>query len=389
MNSSGHYNSYYSSEFYAMNHALITKYNVKIVEIDSARSTYIVSDFKDMNIENDIFVSVSRHSIQQKESSNTVELTEIMMKIRSTNTNLINFVNNIVNEHNKYKDSLTNDKTYHYNLLNFDSSGRPNFRRTILSFKNNKRNLMDHMISNNIKRIKEDIERLNDESYYIKRGLKRKLGYLFYGPPGCGKTSCVSAISDYTKRHIIEVPMSYIKTNQQFEAILNVDYINSEYKVKKEETIMLLDEIDVCESMHNRDNEEKKVECKEIVKTEILDMIKYKDADTFNLGVFLSRIDGITNLDGLIIIGTTNHIEKLDPAIYRDMRMTSIEFTYATKNDIIEMIEKYCEQKIDTDDMKYIPDGNAQLSHAKVRNIIIRNNEKYNNIINELKDYVK
>jgi SpoVK/Ycf46/Vps4 family AAA+-type ATPase len=65
-------------------------------------------------------------------------------------------------------------------------------------------------------------------------GLRYRQKILLYGPPGCGKTCHVNAIANYDKRHIIEIPMSRIKTNKELENIINLTQIN-EVTFKKEE----------------------------------------------------------------------------------------------------------------------------------------------------------
>jgi ABC-type multidrug transport system ATPase subunit len=40
---------------------------------------------------------------------------------------------------------------------------------------------------------------------------------MFSGDPGCGKTSTIKAIANETKRHVIEVHLSDIKTNAQLK----------------------------------------------------------------------------------------------------------------------------------------------------------------------------
>ncbi|UJR17576.1 hypothetical protein I4U23_004472 [Adineta vaga] len=80
----------------------------------------------------------------------------------------------------------------------------------------------------------ELIDRLNfflkNPNFYQKRGIAHSLGLLFYGSPGmfclfsfrgyicpwihirCGKTSTIKAIASYTKRHLVEIPLSCVRT---------------------------------------------------------------------------------------------------------------------------------------------------------------------------------
>jgi len=48
-------------------------------------------------------------------------------------------------------------------------------------------------------------------------------------------------------------------------------------------------------------------------------VVVFEDLDSLitdrNRSFFLNQLDGLSGNDGLLIIGTTNHFEKLDPAL--------------------------------------------------------------------------
>merc|ERR1712233_24975 len=50
-----------------------------------------------------------------------------------------------------------------------------------------------------------------NKEWYKKRGIPYTMGFLFYGAPGCGKTSTIKAIANHTQRHIVSVPLNKIK----------------------------------------------------------------------------------------------------------------------------------------------------------------------------------
>merc|ERR1711963_1322111 len=73
---------------------------------------------------------------------------------------------------------------------------------------------------------KEDIVKRLDffsknKEWYKQRGIPYTMGFMFYGEPGCGKTSTIKAIANHTQRHIVSVPLNKIKTAKE---LLNVFY---------------------------------------------------------------------------------------------------------------------------------------------------------------------
>merc|ERR1712012_1509664 len=60
---------------------------------------------------------------------------------------------------------------------------------------------------------KEDVVKRLDffsknKEWYKQRGIPYTMGFLFYGDPGCGKTSTIKAIANHTQRHIVSVPLN-------------------------------------------------------------------------------------------------------------------------------------------------------------------------------------
>jgi len=350
-------------------------YSDEIKETIDCDSTpnYTLNDVYNIEVDTDIYISCRTELMKIETYSDKAPNTnwKIVMNITSYKHDMDyiqEFIDKCSLKYEQYSASKSNNKTYHF-IYQGKSNGKLVFSSKIISDFSNPENqnyeTFDNTFHSNKDILISDVKRLRDIDFYKRTGLKRKKGYLFYGKPGTGKTLSVMNISNYDKRHVIEVPMSRIKTNNEIEAILTMTHINN-IKFNPDNIIILLDEIDIGTKLNrkncsviNSDDKTEKVKTKEP---------SFSEKDSLCFGTLLSRFDGIGNYGGLIIIGTTNNIDNIDPALYRDGRLNLVHFDYATKDDIMNIVKQYYQINEISGDIKIrIGNLDKKLSHAKIR----------------------
>jgi hypothetical protein len=342
---------------------------------------YIAENTPKIKVDDDLYLVVYVDKINIEGKKDAVYGNETKMILSTKKRNLTEFMDQRNKEYQKYKENKNKNKLFH-----FIYQGENKFSSVVISEKDNPSNEnFTNLVNEHSDQFIRDIKRLKDLDYYRKTGLKRKKGYLFYGHPGCGKTATVMAMAIEDNRHIIEIPISRVQKNKEIEDILNMSKIN-DITFRKDEVIILFDEIDCGgQAFKEREREKSKDDASQsspvdFMKTLISSSTIDTKGDSLHLGLMLSRLDGIGNYNGLIIIATTNHKEKLDPAMYRELRLSPIFFDYSRKEDIITMIEMFYGITLTTKDKIKIPDRNAGITPAKVRYLL----EKYENSLEDL-----
>jgi hypothetical protein len=230
------------------------------------------------------------------------------------------------------------------------------------------------------------------EEKYKRSGFTFKAGILFYGSPGCGKTSTIKSILKYTNRHGIIVNLNRVKKCEELELIFRNRTINGRNMNGKQLCYILEDcdafddniiksrkkddEIDI--KKNNENNELSQIS--KLIDFETLGVsnIIKKDEDSVNLSCFLNILDGIIELHGVMIIMTTNHPEKIDEALIRPGRFDfKYEFKKSSKKIVKEMLQfKFELSSIEIE--KYTEHMNIKdeiLSPAEVQSICFKNND--------------
>ena len=243
----------------------------------------------------------------------------------------------------------------------------------------------------------------NGEERYKRSGFTFKAGLLFYGSPGCGKTSTIKAILKYTNRHGIVINLNRIKTCDELENIFRKrKFENMEMSGK--ELCYILEDCDAISENSNSIVSSRKKNNNSIIDTlnideyylhksredniisNIVKIPHLEPDDAVNLSCFLNILDGIIELHGIMVIMTTNYPEKIDEALIRPGRFDfKYEFKKASRGIIREML-KFKFELTDLEMIKYdyiLKIKDEILSPAQIQAVCFQNSNIVD-CINEL-----
>jgi hypothetical protein len=381
----------------------------------------MIVECKNVELENGLYMDVEHYKIDDPnlEKKTSIKTNKLTLNLRSAihNTEYINrFVNKCIKFNREFELGLNKNNLYHFIFKGYNDNYQFNECFHIDIFKKFdddeiSKNPFDNLFFDYKDKLLKRVDKLQDLEYYERTGLRRKVGLLFYGPAGCGKTEAAKRLGLKYKKHIIEVPMARIKKNSDFEELLNLKKIGCT-PFEKKDVIYLFDEIDqLGKVLHDRniDSEQKDKKKKEreenkfvlaeeqkedglskVIKEYMsMDSCKPNTDDSINLGTLLARLDGIGNYDGLIYIATTNCIEKLDSALKRPGRLDPILFDYASRSNIVDIIENNLQVKLSEDQIQRLPDRDSSLCHALIIKLIQDYEEDLEGLITVLESYVE
>jgi len=235
---------------------------------------------------------------------------------------------------------------------------------------------------------------LSNRDWYYKKGIPYSLGIGLHGPPGTGKTSFIKALANYTNRHIIVLSLKIIKTKRQLERFFfenRYNEVNEKDNISFDKKIIVFEDIDCIgdivldrnkkednSTIINNDSDNIKIGdvlqsiCQMNEAGTIKLMSKINEEEAITLDDILNLWDGIRETPGRILIISSNHYDKLDPALIRPGRIDiTHELSNVSHNTLAEMYLNLFETEIDRDQLAKVEE--FLYSPAEIINIYVAN----------------
>ena len=159
---------------------------------------------------------------------------------------------------------------------------------------------------------------VNKRDWYDKNMIPYHYGIMLYGPSGTGKSTLIRAfISTYVEKLGLRNMENPLYLRSPSEMLMNPNDIS--FSDTKYPRIIIIEDIDatILKKREKIENED------EYMNNSNLPHFRPYQDDT-SLSEILNKLDGLVNLENVIYIFTTNHIENLDPALVRPGRIDKL-----------------------------------------------------------------
>lgn len=143
--------------------------------------------------------------------------------------------------------------------------------------------------------------------FYAQHGIPYHRAYLFYGAPGAGKTSTIFALAGEFERNLCFLQASAQMTDDSFRLAIGQ---------APPKSIIVMEDVDALFTVHRESS----------------------TSHSLSFSGFLNAIDGLASSDDVIFVLTTNHPERLDPALLRPGRV-DVRVEFRAPN--MEMAKEY------------------------------------------------
>lgn len=325
----------------------------------SVETSFLQNDNGQVKTSYDFIPSIGKHLFQYKNNWIQVERTreqqtlDLHMGVPWESVTLTAFGNNkqiyfdILEEARQLALQATEGKTLMYTAMGSEwrPFGHPRRRRPTTSV------VLDRGITNRI--ISDCNDFIENSLWYTQRGIPYRRGYLLYGPPGCGKSSFITALAGKLEYGICLLNLS--------ERGLTDDRLNHLLNVAPEQTIILLEDIDAAFVSRESTLQQKSA---------------YDGLNRITFSGLLNCLDGVASTEARIVFMTTNYIDRLDPALIRPGRIDVKEYIgYCSQYQLEEMFKQFfggSESSIAKEFAQKVIDSSKSVSPAQIQGFFMK-----------------
>ncbi|XP_057545519.1 AAA-ATPase At4g25835-like [Amaranthus tricolor] len=227
----------------------------------------------------------------------------------------------------------------------------------------------------------------NGESFYRSTGRAWKRGYLLYGPPGTGKSSMIAAMANYLNYDIYDLEITEVGSNSELRKLLMKTTSKS---------IIVIEDIDCSIDLSDRQSKERSKNRQLLYSHHGLDDGPTRPGSV-TLSGLLNFTDGLWSCCGSerIFVFTTNHVEKLDPALLRSGRMDMhIHLSYCSFEALKILVKNYLGLEEGDIEMETLNEfervvDKARMTPADVSEVLIRHRREKMKALKELLEELK